>query len=225
MSQTPLPQRIAALKEDGFVDYYELLALEPDATVTRLRTAINTLYNEAQANRDHRNLNRRRDYQILLQLLPQARTLLLEDENRKEYDLFRRDYQQGDASISFEDWMRNFEEKREAEHAENSAVLGIQDAEEREKALAEQRAAEAAAAASAPPKKSPSRVIIEEPAAAPARPTVAGSLSTAILFFAVLIVLKLFLNMDTPIALVIACMAGIIAWLLTHRTNTNRTSV
>lgn len=224
MSQTPLSQRIAALKEDGFVDFYELLTLEPDATVTRLRTAINTLYNEAQANRDHRNLNRRRDYQILLQLLPQARSLLLEEDNRKEYDLFRKDYAQGAASISFEDWMRNFEEKKEAENAGNSAVLGIQDAKEREEMLANQRAAEVPAA-SRPPKKAPSRVIVEEPAPASARPSVASSLSTAILFFAVFVVLKLFLNMETPIALVIACIAGIIAWFLTHRMGTDRTAV
>lgn len=224
MSQTPLSQRIAALKEDGFVDFYELLALEPDATVTRLRTAINTLYNEAQANRDHRNLNRRRDYQILLQLLPQARALLLEEENRKEYDLFRKDYAQDVASISFEDWVRNFEERKEAENIDNSALLGIQDAKEREKVLASQGAAEVPAS-NIPPKKKPSRVIVEEPALASARPSLAASLSTAILFFAVLVVLKLFLEMETPIALVIACMAGIIAWLFTHRISASRTAV
>lgn len=224
MSQTPPPpspaNRLAAMKEDGFVDFYELLGVEPDATVTRLRTTVNALYNEAQSNRDHRNLNRRREYQTLLQLLPQARELLLDEAKRKRYDDFRDEVQSGVTSISFEDWVRNLKEEEEVAGAQQTAVLGVQD---------EARAGTATATAQVTKQPArpvtPSRVTVESEATATTRRSLTGSVITVAIFFALLILLHLLLKLELSLSIFIACVAGIIAWVATHRKGQTTTAV
>ena len=220
MSQTPPPpsNRLAAMKEDGFVDFYELLGVEPDATLTRLRTTVNTLYNEAQANRDHRNLNRRREYQTLLQLLPQARELLLDEAKRKRYDDFRDEVQLGITSISFEDWVRNLKEEEEEATAEQSVVLGVQD---------EVRAGTVVATAKTQPARpaTPSRVTVGNEAAPATRRSLTGSLITVVVFFALFVILNLILKLDLSLSILIACIAGIVTWFATHRKGQTPTAV
>lgn len=221
MSETP-PNRLAALKEDGFIDFYELLEVEPDATVTRIRTTINALYNEAQSNRDHRNLNRRREYQTLLQVLPQAREMLLEEKVRPRYDAFRNDVKRGAASISFEDWSRSLAEEANVKSG-RSSVLGVQE-DEREEGT---HVATASVKKVAP--KPISRVVVEDDSR-PARPTSArtslmGSLITVVVFFILFLVLYFAVNLAAPLAILVSCVAAICAWFVTHSKRPRRTSL
>jgi hypothetical protein len=222
MSQVTPPNRMASIKDDGFIDFYELLGIEPDATVTRIRTTINLLYNEAQANRDHRNLNRRREYQTLLQLLPQARELLLEEKKRERYDAFRDDVQRGVTAISFEDWTRGLKEEEETAKGDRTAVLGIQDEENDGVPRAQVVKAPRA------PKKV-SRVSVGEDAPAPrprnaARQSLVGSAISVIVFF-VLLLLCVAIVKDLTISMLIASIAGLITWFGTHRKTNSGTRV
>lgn len=221
MSETPL-NRLAALKEDGFIDFYELLAVEPDATVTRIRTTINALYNEAQSNRDHRNLNRRREYQTLLQVLPQAREMLLEEKIRPRYDEFREEALRGSASITFEDWTRGLTEEASAKSG-RSSVLGVHE-DEREEGT---HIATASVKKVGP--KPVSRVVVEDDTrpsrANSARASLLGSLITVVVFFVLFLVLRLALRMELSTSLLISCVAAIIAWFATHKKSPRRTSI
>jgi curved DNA-binding protein CbpA len=214
---------MAALKDDGFIDFYELLGVEPDATVTRIRTTINLLYNEAQANRDHRNLNRRREYQTLLQLLPQAREFLLQEKMRERYDQFRDEVQRGVTAISFEDWTRGLKEEEEAAKGDRTAVLGVQDEES--------DGVPRATVVKAPRQpKAVSRVTIgaDMPAARPrgssARQSLIGSAASVIVFFILLVLCKA-LTGDLTISLLVGSIAGLIVWVATHRKTASRTRV
>jgi hypothetical protein len=71
-----------------FVDFYQVLEVEQDATTTHLRRRINDLYSEAQSNRDHRNVSKRRRYEALCELLPYCRIVLLDPDKRVRYDRF-----------------------------------------------------------------------------------------------------------------------------------------
>jgi hypothetical protein len=212
MSQTP-PNRMDAVKSDGFIDFYELLEVEPDATTTRIRTTINTLYNEAQSNRDHRNLNRRREYQTLLQALPQARELLLDDKKRERYDTFRDEVQRGTAAMSFEDWTRSMEEEEAEAQGETAAVLGIQ----------EEGSDGVPRATVAPAPRAPkpiSRVSVGEvngarpPSAA--RQSLMGS-AISIIAFVVMLLVSYLLFHDWSPAVLVASIAGLVVWFATHR--------
>jgi hypothetical protein len=221
MSQTPPSppaNRLAAIKEDGFVDFYELLGVEPDATVTRLRTTVNAIYNEAQSNRDHRNLNRRREYQTLLQLLPQARELLLDEGKRKRYDEFREEVQRGITSTSFEDWARNLKEEEEEADAEQSVVLGVQD---------EARAGAVVATAKVQPARpaAPSRVTVGSEPVAPNRRSLTGTVIAVAVFLVLFILLFLVLKLGLPIAIIISGVASVVTWFITHRKGQTTTAV
>jgi hypothetical protein len=225
MPPTPPPNRLAAMKEDGFIDFYELLGVEDEATLTRLRTTINALYNEAQANRDHRNLNRRREYQTLLQLLPQAREFLLEETKRERYDAFREDYNRGAATVSFESWMRQLQEAEEAENAGKSAVLGVQDDDE-----ATQTKSPTASVTKVPldkPKAKPrSRVVVEESAAPDStRSSLLGTVISLIVGFAFFVLLNFMLKIDFPYAVIAGVIACVIVFIITHRKDTGKTAV
>ena len=221
MSETPI-NRLAALREDGFVDFYELLAVGPDATVTRIRTTINALYNEAQSNRDHRNLNRRREYQTLLQLLPQAREMLLDEKIRPRYDEFREEALRGAASITFEDWTRSLTEEANAKTG-HSSVLGVHKDERNEGTHI------ATASVKKVGPKPVSRVVVEadnrSSSSSSARASLLGSLITVVIFFVLFVVLRRALHLDLSLALLISCVAAIVAWFVTHKKSPRRTSI
>jgi ABC-type Na+ efflux pump permease subunit len=224
MPPTP-PNRLAAMKEDGFVDFYELLGVEEDATLTRLRTTINALYNESQANRDHRNLNRRREYQTLLQLLPQARELLLDEKKRERYDAFREDHKRGVTTISFESWTRQLQEEEETENAGKSAVLGVQGEED-----APQSKSPTASVTKVPlnkPKAKPrSRVVVEEgPNADATRSSLMGTVVAIIVGFAFFALLNFVIKLDFPLAIIAGVIACVIVFIITHRKGTGKTAV
>src|SRR5689334_1887599 len=86
MNTQPL---IEAQHADGFVDFYSLIGVSSTLGSDELRDQINALYKEAQTDRDHRTPARRREAQLLLELLPQARTILLDPKRRRRYDAYR----------------------------------------------------------------------------------------------------------------------------------------
>ncbi|PQV65407.1 hypothetical protein B1R32_101148 [Abditibacterium utsteinense] len=112
--------------DDGTIDFYTLLQESPDTDVETLRTKIQTLYNEAQANRDHRNLNKRREYQTLLDWLPRARAALLEPEKRARYNAYLSSVKSGTPEIGFEEFMADLLGQNESME-EKTGVLGVQD--------------------------------------------------------------------------------------------------
>ena len=216
-----LPERLKALKDDGFIDFYELLEVETDATGTRIRSTINTLYNEAQSNRDHRNLNRRREYQTLLQVLPQARELLLEEKNRPRYDAFRAESLRGATNVSFEDWARGLNEENSGEDGQSS-VLGVNESDRPNGTHV------ATASVKKVPPKPVSRVVVEKErmvSALPSRASLMGSLISVVVFFALLVILHLVLRLELSIALLISCIVAIGVWFVTHGKNSRRTPV
>lgn len=92
---------------DGTVDFYTLIGKTPDAEAEAIRQRIQALYSEATANRDNRNLKKRREYQTLLELLPPARAALLEAPKRAKYDDFLSKAKNGAAPSDFETFIND----------------------------------------------------------------------------------------------------------------------
>lgn len=210
-----------AVKADGFVDYYELLGQTPDATITSIRSAINDLHNEAQANRDHRNLNKRRSYQELLDLLPQAREFLLDEEIRHKYDIYREESLNGIAKQNFVDWKAETLKKQGDE--EGNTVLGVQEEQQR------LRGQEVRAQVLKVPKdKQPkSRVVIDNETSdiSTASSSRLGTVASACVFFAVLIIAKVLFRQPLMTGILIAAILAVLVWLGAHFANKGRTPV
>lgn len=103
-----------ATHPDGFVDYYAILATAPSTPAEEMREKINALYQEAQTNRDHRSLPRRREYQILLELLPQARTILLDETRRKRYNAYRQAVEMQSPRMAYPEFFESLTRERNA---------------------------------------------------------------------------------------------------------------
>ncbi len=88
-----------------FIDFYQLLGADQEATTTALRRRINDLYTEAQSNRDHRNPTKRRRYEALCELLPYCRIVLLDPDKRVRYDRYCEQFQAGTTVPVFENMM------------------------------------------------------------------------------------------------------------------------
>ena len=112
--------------ENGTIDFYRLLDESPDVDEETLRAKIGAIYNYASANRDHRNLNKRREFQALLELLPAARTALLEEPKRARYDSYLAAARAGEADTDFETFMNDLLGNTEAD-ADKTSLLGVQD--------------------------------------------------------------------------------------------------
>lgn len=112
--------------EDGTLDFYTLIQESPNADADTLRAKIQALYTEAQANRDHRNLNKRREYQTLLDWLPRAKSALLEPEKRARYNAYLASARSGTATEDFETFMNDLLGQNETLD-EKTGLLGIQD--------------------------------------------------------------------------------------------------
>ena len=111
---------------DGTIDFYALLAESPNADIETLRAKIQGLYSESQANRDHRNLSKRREYQTLLELLPAARAALLEPPKREKYDKYLAAARAGTPPTDFETFINDlmgFGDDLE----EKTGLLGVQE--------------------------------------------------------------------------------------------------
>jgi hypothetical protein len=112
--------------EDGTLDFYTLIQEPVDADTETLKAKIQSLYNEAQANRDHRNLTKRREFQTLLELLPRARVALLEPEKRARYNAYLASAQSGTAEVEFDTFMADLLGTNETME-EKTGLLGTQD--------------------------------------------------------------------------------------------------
>jgi len=126
MSETSTFNLNGAQLPDDTIDFYTLLNESPRASTEELRSKIGTVYSEAQANRDHRNLTKRREYQALLELLPPARAALLEEPKRARYDDFLAKAKEGAAPSDFETFINDlmgFNEPME----EKTGLLGVQE--------------------------------------------------------------------------------------------------
>ena len=112
---------------NGTIDFYTLLDAPPESNSETLRSKIGDIYNLASANRDHRNLNKRREFQTLLELLPAARAALLEEPKRARYDDYLAASRRGDADmVEFEDFMNDLLGADEL-NADKTSLLGVQD--------------------------------------------------------------------------------------------------
>lgn len=112
--------------DDGTIDFYTLIQESPGADAETLSAKIQALYNQAQANRDHRNLTKRREYQTLLDWLPRAKSALLEPEKRARYNAYLASVQTGTAEIDFDDFMDDLLGHSETMEAK-TGLLGVQD--------------------------------------------------------------------------------------------------
>lgn len=166
MAETNLFNINDAGLDDGTIDFYTLIQEPVDVDPDTLRSKIQSLYNEAQANRDHRNLTKRREYQTLLELLPRARMALLEPEKRARYNAYLASARSGTAEVEFDAFMSDLlglEDTME----EKTGLLGVQD-----------RAAEPRARVIKTPVETPAATTSRSKASASSAP---GASSTAII--------------------------------------------
>lgn len=119
------PYNLDAVRDDGFMDFYELMLMPQDATARELQDRMAALNSEALANSDHRNLNKRRDYQALREYIPQARSILLDPAKRALYDDYAAQARNGSAPSSFSTFMGQMAGQISDE--ERTDVLGVQD--------------------------------------------------------------------------------------------------
>ena len=112
--------------DDGTIDFYTLLGEPQGADTETLRAQIQAIYGYASANRDHRNLNKRREFQALLELLPAARTALLEQPKRARYDAYLAAARAGNADTDFETFMNDLLGNTESLE-DKTSLLGVQD--------------------------------------------------------------------------------------------------
>lgn len=121
----PLPANLAA-NPNEFLDYYELLDQPETATIAELRGRINDLFAESQANRDHRNPQKRREYLMWLDILPGARSVLTDETKRAKYDDYRRRILKGETAPSYDEFLRELE-GRPVTSPEEASVLGLRE--------------------------------------------------------------------------------------------------
>ena len=112
--------------DDGTIDFYTLLGESPEADVETMRAKIQAIYAYASANRDHRNLNKRREFQALLELLPAARIALLEEPKRARYDAYLAASRSGQADTDFESFMNDLLGHTESME-DKTSLLGVQE--------------------------------------------------------------------------------------------------
>lgn len=197
----PTPYNVSdAVKPNGFVDFYMMLGLEPGASLEDARARINALYSEAQANRDHRNLNKRREYQTLLEYLPQARTALLDADKRTQYDAYLTKVESGAATDSFTTFMGQLSGATAQE--DRTDVLGVQDAAARA----------ARGTGTTTPLPSPRR----KAGASRAKQGLMGS-AMSVIVFVVLLAIVYAVTKNWGYGLLAGAIAGIITWIITHR--------
>jgi DNA-dependent RNA polymerase auxiliary subunit epsilon len=198
----PTPYNVSeAVKPNGFVDFYLMLGLEPGAPLEDVRARINALYSEAQANRDHRNLNKRREYQTLLEYLPHARTALLDADKRTQYNEYSAQVQSGAATDNFTTFMGKLSGAAAAQE-DRTDVLGVQDAAARS----------ARGTGTAAPAPSPRR----KAGASRAKQGLIGSAISVVVFF-VLLAIVFAVTKRLEFGVLAGAIAGAITWVVTHR--------
>ncbi len=110
---------------NDFVDFYQMLEQPRDTPTINLRSRINEMYAEAQANRDHRNVERRRQYAHLLQWIPQARAVLLHEGKRAKYDVYAARAKSGGANENFRAFLEELTGESDLKLGEGESILGL----------------------------------------------------------------------------------------------------
>lgn len=109
----------------GFVDFYEMLGAARTASTIQLRSRINEMYGEAQANRDHRNLDKRSQYAALLHWLPVCRAVLLHEGKRAKYNAYAEQAEAGQPTAPFKPFLDELAELPDGTSPPTSAPLSI----------------------------------------------------------------------------------------------------
>jgi len=224
-----------AIKPDGFVDFYELLNESPDVGTEQIRTRITELHNEAQANRDHRNLARRHEYQMLLELLPQCRAVLLDERKRQRYDEYAAQARSGAAPTTFDVFMDEITGKVNAQGTSGTDTLSIREGAlgMRDMPAAQPRdtfsmqahthavrtPVNAARSAPAPGAPAPGSAGFER-LPRNARISLMGSAVSVAVFCGVFILARFLLKTDVEPSILIAGICGVVIWIVTHRGGT-----
>lgn len=198
-----------AVQPDGFVDFYKLIGAAPESATEQLRSRISALYDEAQANRDHRNIHKRREYQLLLELLPHARNVLLDDGKRARYDAYSDQARRQEAPISFDEFLNQMAGHTDAEAGEHVGLLGVHEANGRGVMAQTIRTAKPAKTATAPKSTTAAKTGLQ-----PDAPASIGAALSVIIFMAVLLILKIVAGQEMVVALCLAGLAGGIAWVV-----------
>lgn len=123
--EKPATSEIAA---DEFVDFYAMLDQPADAPTIQLRSRLNEMYAEAQANRDHRNPQRRRQYATHLFWIPQARNVLLHEGKRAKYDAYAAQAKNGVQTTNFRAYLDELVGEIDGVN-EGESILGLRDAD------------------------------------------------------------------------------------------------
>ena len=197
---------LEAVRSDGFVDFYEMLGMAPDAPESDLRDRIQALYSEAQANRDHRNLNKRRDYQTLLEYLPQARTALLDPDKRALYDDYAAAARAGSAPQPFATFMAGLSGQVVGD--ESTDVLGVQDT--RRGTPASRTTAPTATSTRPADAAAPRR----QPQVAPKAQAGLMASAMSVIVFAILTLIVGLVIGNWPVGILIGAIAAVVVWFL-----------
>jgi hypothetical protein len=223
-----------------FIDFYDLLGAQTEATTTALRRRINELYSEAQNNRDHRNPNKRRQYEALCELLPYCRIVLLDPDKRARYDRYMEQAKSGQNVPPFENMMDEIAGSVGEVTGDSSEKIGLLGTEGDDNYLPEKAAA---ANASTPPagtarvKPSAKKIQAAQQSAAGSKEADAITLSgtagqkrrvskaaaaslmgsaLSVIVFALVCVVFYFIAGDIHDAILYAAIAGLITWIVTH---------
>jgi hypothetical protein len=115
-----------ATQEDGFVNFYTAFGLTPAAPAEEIQETLNAKFQEAQNNRDHRVPARRREYQLLLETLPQARTILLDAARRKRYDAYCQAREMGSPHMPYAEFLSGLLREKDVEEV-RADILTLRD--------------------------------------------------------------------------------------------------
>lgn len=220
-----------------FIDFYDLLGAQTEATTTALRRRINELYSEAQNNRDHRNPNKRRQYEALCELLPYCRIVLLDPDKRARYDRYMEQAKSGQEVPPFENMMDEIAGSVGEVSGDSSEKIGLLGTEGDDNYLPEKAAATAAATAGTTHVKPSAKKMQAAQQSAAGKEADAITLSgtagqkrrvskaaaaslmgsaLSVIVFALVCIVSYFVTGNIHDAILYAAIAGLVTWIVTH---------
>jgi hypothetical protein len=221
-----------------FINFYDLLGAQTEATTTALRRRINELYSEAQNNRDHRNPNKRRQYEALCELLPYCRIVLLDPDKRARYDRYMEQAKSGQNVPPFESMMDEIAGSVGEVAGESGEKIGLLGTEGDDNYLPEKAAADTVPdAATARVKPSAKKIQAAQQSAAGSKDAEATTLSgtagqkrrvskaaaaslmgsaLSVIVFALVCIVSYFVTGNIYNSILYAAIAGLITWIVTH---------
>ena len=221
----------SATSGSDFVNFYEMIGAQTEATTTALRRRINELYSEAQNNRDHRNPSKRRQYEALCELLPYCRIVLLDPDKRARYDRYMELAKSGQTVPEFESMMDEIAGNIGEIAGDTDEKIGLLGTEGDDNYLPE-KASTVTPTDPATRKKPSARKAADTPAAdattlsgtagqkrrvsKSAAASLMGSAISVIGFAVVLILAHFLLRKDFHDSVLYAAIVGLVLWVVTH---------